>query len=174
MTTTLDAQQVNECRALLVDANGEYVVIDLNVRTPLELFGQRPYHDRITKDGPDYRPYPPEQCHPSYPKARHGDLVMNRSKLLHDPDQHDAPGPRTCIDAWTQTCGEEAQQDNPVARAIVLGLPCFTPSAFTKCKGRVVFVRWGGKSLKQSDLDKMLGLARAVKTQEKASEKIAP
>jgi len=173
MTTTLDTPEGNECMAFLVEPNGDYLPIDLNVRTPLELFGQRPYHDRWTKEGYDYRPFPPAECHPSYPKARHGDLVLNRSKLFHDPDQHDGPGPRTCIEAWTQTCGEKAQDDNPVARAIVLGLPCFAPIAFTKCKGRMVFVRWGGESLTQADMDKVLGLARAVKMR-KSSEKIPP
>jgi hypothetical protein len=157
--------------ALLVEANGDFFPINLNVQTPLELFGQHPYIDfPYKKDGrphnarndKDGNPLRPEDCLPNYPKERMGDPLLNRTSLIHDPDQHGVPGPRKCFEAWTLKCGPGLKPDNATARAIVQGLPCFTPIALERCKGRMLFIGWGGRSLTPAELDMMVALAKAV------------
>lgn len=147
-----------KCLALLVEASGDCFPIDLTAPsfTPLDLFGRRRYEDTYQARPPRGQP-----THPKHAKERNGDIVLNRSALIHDPAQHDnVGGERNCITAWTVTCGERGQGDNPIGMVIVAGLPCFAPGAQSKCKGRMVFVGWNGRALTQTELDTMMTLAR--------------
>ncbi len=136
--------------AVLVEANGECSLVDLVQQTPRELFGMRPYDDWGFKA----RPHDPYST-PHADQKRHGATVLNRSSLIHDPAKHDDAEPRTCIEAWTVTAGELGQGDNALGRVVVKGLPCFLPGALKFCKGRMVFVGWGGRSLVQPEVDKI-------------------
>jgi len=139
----------------LVEPNGEYYRVNL-VEHPLHvLFGRRRYDDW----GFDARPDEPYAT-PGAAKERTGDIVLNRSSIMHDPMQHDGHGPRNCIEAWTVTAGDLGQGDNPIGRAILMGLPCFASRAIHFCHGRMVFIGWGGRSLVAHELDKIFALAK--------------
>jgi hypothetical protein len=92
--------------------------------------------------------------------TRHCDGLSkaNYTPLSHDPAEHEARQ-RPCIECWVTCFSLVPQTDNPTARIMVQQTRCFSRYAAEQCRGRVLFIGWGGASLSEDEVATLLGLA---------------